>query len=1101
MSSVKSSYQGRFTFPIALSLLWLISLLAGCGGGSSGGSSQNVDTDSLMLVADAGGICETLLLGEVYTGSTAPLACNNGSDPYTAYLDGSRSTSSANGALSYNWSFVYKPAGSTVKLTGANTVNPTFVPDVGGAYAVQLIVSSHGVSSSRAVAMVVALDDAALHPDPIANPTSHRYSFHGGLTSNCSVCHSGRYSSLQAKSGTHISTSNLCQSCHSPLGFVAASFVDHAEVFGNCSDCHNGVIAIGKSPAHIETTQECSDCHNTDSFFDLNPDGSFDHTNISSPCSACHNGVAAPGTNTIPNHPSVSVECNNCHTTASFNPPFVNHSAVTPASCGQSGCHDGLSPTIVSKNSAPNPHPDTGDITQACDLCHNTTTFNLNGIFDHGVLARHPIACSACHDGVNALGKPGAHIATSGECSNCHHTSSFVGGFVDHTSPEVTSQQCVACHDGITAPGIPTIPPFPQPLVDIHTAAAGQPCSDCHTAGGGFGLATVDHSGFGTQGPSNPTPCNSCHDGSTATGKPNNHQITTAECSVCHDPQSDTFAGGTFDHSSVNVIGNVSTPTCVSCHDGSTALGRSVTHVPLPIPGEDCLVCHTDTAGFTSFALDTFDHTAAGITDNCASCHDGLPHDGVVVIAAPNSHIPTTDDCSVCHTDTLNGPGINGTASSGFRTATRFVTTVHPAYTTGCSSCHNGSYNNTIYNATFYKTAPISSTHSTVNNSGWECNACHTTTGAFAETNPVNHLDPAVASQACVSCHADGNTTQPVGKSGAHPSTSDSCQDCHQTGGSFVAGFDHTTMDAGGVNEGMACAGCHNGLTATGKNTNHLPTTRDCSVCHAGYPPLASSFAAGSFDHSGPEMIGQQCMDCHNNTIAIGKSASHMVTNADCGACHTTEGTFATNATGGFDHTGVTTGCAASGCHAFGTAGVVDVTDDPNPLPHIPILGSSGEINCYSCHRTNVGGTFANATMDHSVVASTACESCHDGGHDGSNVAHIVTPKPANHFVTAIAACASCHTSTSSWGVAVTAYSHVANGGYPGNHSSRRISSCVQCHDSSPPNADISGFPHATYGSTCAACHASDGTREHGNPLGSRYYNCGSCHRVSSSSW
>lgn len=1109
MSSNKGTCQRIFCVPIPFTLLLLVTMfLAGCGGGDSSSSNQAPqnttapNTDSLILVADAGGICETLLQGEVYTGSTAPLVCNNGDDPYTAYLDGSRSTTSdSENELSYAWSFISKPDGSNAELVGANTVNPTFVPDVAGPYAVQLVVSSLGVSSPRAVAMVVALDNATLHPNYVASPTAQHYFFHGGLASNCSACHSGRYSTVRAKSGAHVATSNLCQSCHSPKGFFDTTVVDHQEVFGNCSDCHDGVIAIGKSAAHIETTQECSDCHTTTSFLTLNPDGTFDHTNITSPCSACHNNIVAPGTDSAPNppgHSTISVECNNCHTTASFDPPFVNHSAVTPGSCGQGGCHDGLNPAITGTNSAPYPHPDTGDITEACDLCHNTTTFNLNGLFDHGVLARHPIACKSCHDGINATGMSSDHITTSAtsDCSDCHHTSSFVGGFVDHTSSEVTSKQCTDCHNGTDAPGTPVPSLYPQSLVDIHTNAAGQPCDDCHTAGGSFGLATIDHSGFDSM-----TDCNSCHDGITATGKSDNHQITTAQCSVCHAPQLDTFAGGGYDHSTVSVIYPVSTPTCVSCHDGTTALGRSVTHVPLPTAGDDCLVCHADTAGFTSFALDTFDHAAAGITDNCTSCHDGLSHDGVVVISAPNSHIPSSDDCSTCHMDTNNGPSINGTNLSGFTNADQFVDAVHPAYTTGCSRCHNGSYDNDVYGATLYSTstsAPGYSTHLTAKNSGWECSACHSTTGNFAETDPVNHLDPAIEAQQCVSCHVDGNTVQPIGKSSGHPPSSDTCQDCHQAGGSFIAGFDHTTLDAGAVNQGLACAGCHDGLVATGKNANHLPTTRDCSVCHTGYPPAASSFSGGSFDHSGPEMIGQQCMDCHNNTIAIGKSVSHLVTNADCGACHTTEGTFATNATGGFDHTGAVDGCAASGCHAAGTSGVVDVTDDPNPLPHIPIVGSSGEINCYSCHK-NAGGTFANATMDHSVVTSESCENCHDGNHDGSNAAHVVTPEPSDHFVTSVTACASCHTSTSSWGM--IDYNHTANGGYPGDHSTRRISSCIDCHDGSPANADISGFPHATYGTTCAACHASDGTKEHGNPLGSRYYDCGDCHRVSSSSW
>jgi hypothetical protein len=258
-----------------------------------------------------------------------------------------------------------------------------------------------------------------------------------------------------------------------------------------------------------------------------------------------------------------------------------------------------------------------------------------------------------------------------------------------------------------------------------------------------------------------------------------------------------------------------------------------------------------------------------------------------------------------------------------------------------------------------------------------------------------------------------------------------------------------------------------------------------------------SSFAGGTFDHSGPEMIGKQCMACHNGSIALGKSSGHIATNADCGACHSTA-TFA-NATG-FDHTGVTNGCQSSGCHSSGTAGITDVTDDPNPLPHIPIVSGSGEVDCYHCHK-NAGGTFANAVMDHSVVTFESCESCHDGQHDGSNAAHIVTPKTSNHFVTSEASCAACHTSTTAW--TAIKYTHPNGSGYPGDHSTRRISSCAQCHTNTPANENISTFPSATYGQTCATCHASDGTRKHGNPLPSRYWGCGDsgCHRVSSSSF
>ena len=765
---------------------------------------------------------------------------------------------------------------------------------------------------------------------------------------------------------------------------------------------------------------------------------------------------------------------------------------------------------ITGKNSAPNPHPDTGNITQACDLCHNTTTYNLGGVFDHGVLARHPIACKSCHDGKSATGQITGHIPTAltSDCGDCHNTSTFVGGFVDHTSSQVTTQQCTACHDGahtwsfvdstgatVTLP-IPGTPTTPQVLVDIHTAAAGQSCGNCHTPGGSFALATVDHSGFGSVGnitlPAQYTGCAECHDGTVATGQSTGHFATTQDCGACHDPQRDDWLGAAaFDHSGLSIVGNVSTPACVSCHNGSTATGQSLTHVPLPTTGEDCLACHG--TGFTSFAMPTFDHAAAGITKNCASCHDGKAHDGVIVISKPAGHIPTSADCSSCHADTTNGPGINGTTVSGYTKADPFLNTVHPAYTTGCRSCHNASYDNAVYLA---KSHPSDSVHATVDANGWECNACHTTTGNFLETNPVNHQDPTVKTQQCVSCHAAGNTTEPIGKGPAHPATSDMCQDCHQAGGSFTAGFDHTTLNMGGINQGLACTTCHDGVTATGKPQNHLPTTRDCLSCHAGYPPTMSSFAGGTFDHTGPEMTSKKCMDCHDGSIATGKTATHIATNQDCGACHTTV-TFA-NATA-FDHTGVTSGCQASGCHTSGNPSVTDVTDDPNPLPHIPIVNASAEVDCYSCHKSP-GGTFANASMDHSVVTFEPCQSCHDGQHDGSNTAHVATTKSSTHFVTSIAACASCHTSTADW--TMVAYKHTGSG-YPGDHSTRRITSCNQCHNDAIPNADISTFPDPTYGSTCAVCHLQQYRSGHGGTPSANRMNCGQsgCHRVSSSSF
>ncbi len=63
-------------------------------------------------------------------------------------LDGSASSDVDGNALSFSWSLVSVPAGSAATLSGASSVNPTFVADKSGNYAVQLIVNDGSVNSA-----------------------------------------------------------------------------------------------------------------------------------------------------------------------------------------------------------------------------------------------------------------------------------------------------------------------------------------------------------------------------------------------------------------------------------------------------------------------------------------------------------------------------------------------------------------------------------------------------------------------------------------------------------------------------------------------------------------------------------------------------------------------------------------------------------------------------------------------------------------------------------------------------------------------------------------------------------------------------------------
>ncbi len=80
-------------------------------------------------------------------------------------LNGSGSTDPDGDPLTFRWTLVTKPAGSTATLTGPTTVTPTFVPDVAGTYSVQLIVNDGKVDSAPTTVTITATMN---HP-PVAN--------------------------------------------------------------------------------------------------------------------------------------------------------------------------------------------------------------------------------------------------------------------------------------------------------------------------------------------------------------------------------------------------------------------------------------------------------------------------------------------------------------------------------------------------------------------------------------------------------------------------------------------------------------------------------------------------------------------------------------------------------------------------------------------------------------------------------------------------------------------------------------------------------------------------------------------------------------------
>lgn len=84
----------------------------------------------------------------------------------TVQLDGSGSTDADGDALSYQWSLVSTPTGSSATLTDAMTAQATFIPDVAGTYVAQLIVNDGAVDSDPDTVTVTVTVADTTSPSP-----------------------------------------------------------------------------------------------------------------------------------------------------------------------------------------------------------------------------------------------------------------------------------------------------------------------------------------------------------------------------------------------------------------------------------------------------------------------------------------------------------------------------------------------------------------------------------------------------------------------------------------------------------------------------------------------------------------------------------------------------------------------------------------------------------------------------------------------------------------------------------------------------------------------------------------------------------------------
>jgi hypothetical protein len=117
---------------------YVISLEVTDSHGSSGAADTvTVSFSNVKPVADSGGN-QAVTVGD------------------TVVLDGTASSDANGDALTYDWSFVSKPAGSAATISGAANATAGFTADVSGTYVVSLVVNDGLVDSDPADATVIA---------------------------------------------------------------------------------------------------------------------------------------------------------------------------------------------------------------------------------------------------------------------------------------------------------------------------------------------------------------------------------------------------------------------------------------------------------------------------------------------------------------------------------------------------------------------------------------------------------------------------------------------------------------------------------------------------------------------------------------------------------------------------------------------------------------------------------------------------------------------------------------------------------------------------------------------------------------------------------
>jgi len=308
---------------------------------------------------------------------------------------------------------------------------------------------------------------------------------HTGVSTSCVTCHNGTNATKYSNKHIQILTPNKCEACHTPFAsFSPASKVDHNQVSGSCATCHGagGTAQTKKPTTHIaiKTPEQCDACH---AYPKWKPATNVNHNEIVGSCSTCHNGTGILAkTAKSTNHMPTSNTCVNCHNTApskwtpAKTPMNHNDTVVRTALCID--CH-----TTTWATNKPNNHVPTVPANQACNDCHLTKAWTP-ATYDHQNVGNR--RCDSCHQTNGSGTAPGnKHFIFAGltspgtgpDCNVCHTTTTLwlPAIYTTHTVAKFHTHKgnvaCIDCHVNKNAK-ISWLNPDPRTAIQ---------CGGCHT--------------------------------------------------------------------------------------------------------------------------------------------------------------------------------------------------------------------------------------------------------------------------------------------------------------------------------------------------------------------------------------------------------------------------------------------------------------------------------------------------------------------------------------------------------------------------------------------------------------------------------------------